>query len=62
MSGPGYCFNCGDSLDEGGSLCDDCGPAFAASLDDGNCPECGSDNIEEFPDGAVCADCGFEGE
>lgn len=27
-----------------------------------SCPECGSDNIEDFDDGAVCADCGFEGD
>lgn len=26
------------------------------------CPECGGDNIEEFEDGALCVDCGFEGD
>lgn len=26
------------------------------------CPECGGDNIEDFDDGALCIDCGFEGD
>lgn len=60
MSGPGYCFDCGDELDEGESICDACGEAFMADAEDESsdefCLECGSDDLED----GICNSCGSD--
>lgn len=68
MSGPGYCFDCGDELDEGESLCDACGESFMSDADEGVnengdevCPECGGDDMAYFEGGPICLDCEHEG-